>query len=158
MAVHPNIRVILLSGELGASVVSALKAGASGYLAKDAADRDLVDGIRAAADGRPVIAAAALGHVMDALRRSEERSPLTPRDRVMLECVAQGNTNEQIARELGHSISTVKAHLAALYAKVGASDRASALAICFRRGWISVVRRHVIGERDGAFLSNCHRR
>ncbi len=55
----------------------------------------------------------------------------------MLECVAQGNTNEQIARELGHSVSTVKAHLAALYAKVGASDRASALAICFRRGWIT---------------------
>ena len=137
LAVHPNIRVILLSGELGASVVSALKAGASGYLAKDAPDRDLVDGIRAAADGRPVIAASALRHVLDALKRSDEPSPLTPRDRAMLECVAQGNTNEQIARELGHSISTVKAHLAALYAKVGASDRASALAICFRRGWIT---------------------
>jgi DNA-binding NarL/FixJ family response regulator len=137
LAAHPNIRVILLSGELGASVVSALKAGACGYLAKEAADRDLVDGIRTAAGGRPVIADAVLGHVLDALRVAEDPSPLSRRDRTMLECIAQGNTNEQIARALGHSVSTVKADLAALYGKLGASDRASALAVCFRRGWIS---------------------
>ena len=149
--------MILLSGELGASVVSALKAGASGYLAKDAADRDLVDGIRAAADGRPVIAAAALGHVMDALRRIEEPSPLTPRDRAMLECVAQGNTNEQIARELGHSISTVKAHLAALYAKV--EQRSSVCARDLLPPRLDhVARTCEIDERDGAFLSIYHRR
>jgi DNA-binding NarL/FixJ family response regulator len=137
LAAHPNTRVILLSGELDASVVTALRAGACGYLAKDSADRDLVDGIRTAADGRPVIAASVLGHVLEALRRTEEPSPLTPRDRAMLECIAQGNTNEQIARELGYSVSTVKAHLGTLYEKVGASDRASALAVCLRRGWIT---------------------
>ena len=53
LAVHPQVRVILLSGELDASVVTALKAGACGYLAKDAADHDLLDGIRSAAEGRP---------------------------------------------------------------------------------------------------------
>jgi DNA-binding NarL/FixJ family response regulator len=137
LAVHPQIRVILLSGELDASVVTALKAGACGYLAKDAADHDLLDGIRSAADGRPVIASSVLGHVLDALRTTEHPSPLSPRDRAILECVALGNTNEQIARELGCSISTVKANLGALYEKVGASDRASALAICLRRGWIT---------------------
>ena len=69
--------------------------------------------------------------------RTEHPSPLSPRDRAILECVALGNTNEQIARELGCSISTVKANLGALYEKVGASDRASALAMCLRRGWIT---------------------
>ncbi len=137
LAAHPEIRVILLSGELGPSVVTALKAGAYGYLSKDTADQDLVAGIRNAVDGRPVIASSVLGHVLDALRRTQDPSPLTPRERAILECVAQGNTNEQISRELGHSISTVKAQLAAIYEKLGASDRASALAVCFRRGWIA---------------------
>jgi DNA-binding NarL/FixJ family response regulator len=137
LAVHPEIRVILLSGELGPSVVTALRAGAYGYLSKETADRDLVGSIRDAADGRPVIASSVLGHLLDALRRTQDPSPLTPRDRAILACVAQGSTNEQIAHELGHSISTVKAHLAALYERVGASDRASALAVCFRRGWIT---------------------
>ncbi len=137
LAARPDTRVILLSGELGPSVVSALKAGAYGYLSKDSADRDLVKGIRDAAAGHPVIASSVLGHVLDALRQQQDPSPLTPRDRAILVCVAEGNTNEQIARELGHSISTVKAQLAALYEKVGATDRASALAVCFRRGWLS---------------------
>ena len=136
LAAHPEIRVILLSGELGPSVVTALKAGAYGYLSKDTVDRDLVAGIRDAAGGRPVIASSVLGHVLDALRHTQDPSPLTPRERAILACVAKGRTNDQIAHELGHSISTVKAQLAAVYEKLGASDRASALAVCFRRGWL----------------------
>ena len=137
LAEYPETRVILLSGELGPSVVDALKAGACGYLSKDTADRDLVSGIRDAVEGRPVIASSVLGHVLEALRAIQEPSPLTPRERAILACVAQGSTNEQIAHELGYSVSTVKAQLVALYEKVGASDRASALAVCFRRGWLS---------------------
>lgn len=136
LAAYPEIRVILLSGELGPSVVTALKAGAIGYLSKDTVDRDLVGGIRDAAGGRPVIASSVLGHVLDALRHTQDPTPLTPREREILACVAQGSTNEQIARELGHSISTVKAQLAGIYDKLGATDRASALAVCFRRGWL----------------------
>ena len=137
LAAHPEIRVILLSAEMGPSVLTALKVGAYGYLSKDTADRDLVSGIREAAEGRPVIASSGLGLVLDALRPTQDSNPLTPRDRAILACVAQGSTNEQIARELGHSVSTVKAQLASLYEKLGASDRASALASCFRRGWIT---------------------
>lgn len=137
LAVHPEVRVILLSGDMGPSVVTALKAGAYGYLSKDTADRDLVGSIRDAADERPVIASSVLGHVLDALRTIQEPSPLTPRERAILGCIAQGSTNEQIAHELGYSVSTVKAQLAVLYEKVGASDRASALAVCFRRGWLT---------------------
>jgi DNA-binding NarL/FixJ family response regulator len=136
LASLPATRVILLSGEMGPGVVAALKAGAYGFLSKDTADRDLVAGIRDAACGRPVIASSVLGHVLDALRDPQDPSPLTPRERAILNCVAQGRTNEQIAGELGFSVSTVKAQLAALYEGLGASDRASALAVCLRRGWL----------------------
>ena len=137
LAELPETRVILLSGELGPSVVTALKAGAYGYISKDTAGQDLVVGIREAVGGRPVIASSALSHVLDALRNTQDPSPLKPRERAMLEYIAQGSTNEQIARELRVSISTVKVHLATLYEKVGATDRASALAVCFRRGWVT---------------------
>ena len=137
LTTYPSTRVILLSGDLGPSVVTALKAGAYGYLSKDTVDRDLVKGIRDAAEGRAVIASSVLGHVLDALRPTSDPNPLTSREHAIMLCVAQGATNEQIARELGHSISTVKAQLAALYERFGASDRASALAVCFRRGWLS---------------------
>jgi DNA-binding NarL/FixJ family response regulator len=79
LAAHPQIRVILLSGELGPSVVTALKAGAYGYLSKDTADRDLVGGIRNAMEGRPVIASSVLGHVLDALRHTQDPSHVNAR-------------------------------------------------------------------------------
>ena len=64
-------------------------------------------------------------------------NPLAPREKEILERVAEGHTNEQIARDTGMSVSTVKAQLTALFEKLGANDRASALAVSFRRGWIT---------------------
>lgn len=65
------------------------------------------------------------------------RGPLSESDRTLLELVADGCTNMQIAREMSVSVSTVKAHLSTLFKKLGARDRASALAVCFRSGWIT---------------------
>jgi len=59
---------------------------------------------------------------------------LSSRELDVVRLVADGRTNEQIARQLGVSLSTVKAELSALFAKLGATDRASAVAVCFRRG------------------------
>jgi DNA-binding NarL/FixJ family response regulator len=136
LAEHPAARIILLSGEQDPSVVAALRAGAYGFLSKTSIAQGLVTGIRDAANGRPVIAPALIGGVLDALRATQCPSPLTPREREILEAVASGGTNEQIAHELEVSVSTVKSELAAINEKSGASDRASALAVCFRRGWI----------------------
>jgi DNA-binding NarL/FixJ family response regulator len=59
---------------------------------------------------------------------------LSERELEVMRLVAEGRTNDQIARSLGTSVSTVKAQLSALFAKLGARDRASAVAACFRLG------------------------
>ena len=136
LAVHPDTRIILLSGEQSPSVVEALRAGAYGFLSKTEVTESLVQRIRDAAEGRPVIASEILGELLDTLREPHEPNPLTAREQRIVESVAQGSTNEQIAHELERSVSTVKAELATIFEKVGATDRASALAVCFRRGWL----------------------
>jgi DNA-binding NarL/FixJ family response regulator len=133
---RPDIRIVLLSGERDASVIAALKAGAYGFLSKAAITEGLVNGVRDAASGRPVLPATLVQDVLDALRAPRSPNPLTPRQRQIMEAVASGQTNEQIAHGLGLSVSTVKAELAAINERIGASDRASALAISFREGWI----------------------
>jgi DNA-binding NarL/FixJ family response regulator len=65
--------------------------------------------------------------------RSESLT-LSPRELRVMALVAEGRTNEQIARVLGLSLSTIKAELSTIFAKLGATDRASAVAACFRRG------------------------
>jgi DNA-binding NarL/FixJ family response regulator len=71
---------------------------------------------------------------MQARVASDARAALTPREVEVVTLVAQGRTNEQIARQLGVSLSTVKAELSTVFAKLEASDRASAVAACFRLG------------------------
>jgi DNA-binding NarL/FixJ family response regulator len=136
LAELPEARIIVLSGDEGPSVLDALRAGACGYLSKTTIVDSLVSGIRDAVAGRPVVGAEILDGLLDALRSAHEADPLNPRERRLMELVATGRTNEQIARELITSISTVKAQLASLYERLGATDRASALAVCFRRGWL----------------------
>jgi DNA-binding NarL/FixJ family response regulator len=137
LAEHPEARVIVLSGEKTPSVVEALQAGALGFLSKDAIGASLVEGIRAAADDRPIVSPTVLTGLIEALRQPQYANPLTGREKEIMQLVAAGNTNEQIGRALSVSISTVKALLAALFEKLGARDRASALAVCLRRGWIA---------------------
>jgi len=108
-----------------------------GVLSKRSVAQTLVDGIREAASGRPVVSPTLVGSLVGTLRDSRTANPLSPRERQILALVADGRTNDQIGRELGTSISTVKALLAGTFTKLGARDRASALAVCFRRGWIS---------------------
>jgi DNA-binding NarL/FixJ family response regulator len=137
LAGYPDARIIVLSGDDGPPVVQALKAGAFGFLSKMSITEGLIESIRDAAAGRPVVSSAFLRSVLDELRQTEQASPLNSRERQILELVADGRTNEQIGRAIGLSLSTVKAELAALFDKLGASDRAAALAVCFRRGWLT---------------------
>jgi DNA-binding NarL/FixJ family response regulator len=68
------------------------------------------------------------------VRELPAHDPLSSREFDVLGLVADGRTNEQIARQLDVSLSTVKAELSNAFAKLGATDRASAVAACFRRG------------------------
>ena len=131
----PDTRVIVLTGAGETEIaVQAVRAGAVGFLQKEAFETALLDGIRSAAAAEPTADPALSGSRSSG---SREPSVLSASDLRLLELVAEGYTNTQIARSMSVSVSTVKAHLSALFKKVGARDRASALAICFRNGWIS---------------------
>lgn len=135
---HPETRVIMLAARADAeTAVPALRAGAIGFLPKEAFGTTLIDGIRSAASGKVALTPDIVSSVVRELHAPASAKALTGDDRRLLELVAEGCTNTQIARAMSISVSTVKAHLSALFRKLGARDRASALAICFRKGWLT---------------------
>jgi len=133
---RPDTSVIIISGgDDPASALRAFQAGAIGFLPKATTGRFLVEGIRMAAGGRAVVTAETVASMLTNSMPSS--TPLTSREQMILELVADGQTNDKIARRLQVSVSTVKAQLTAMFEKLGATDRASAVAISFRGGWLS---------------------
>ena len=131
----PTARIIVLSSYAGdARVVSALKAGASGYLLKHTLRRELLDAIRAVHAGlRRIpteIATEIAAHAGD--------EALTARELDVLQQVAAGRSNKAIATDLQISESTVKAHLKAILAKLDADGRTHGVMIAVRRGIIQI--------------------
>ena len=121
-------------------IVAALDAGAVGYLLKDAEADDVLDGIRAVSRGESPIHPRAARALLGA-RRSAGRDTvgdpgggLTPREREVLSLVAAGLANKQIARRLGISDRTVKAHLTSVFARLGVEDRTQAALWAQRHG------------------------
>lgn len=113
-------------------VLPAIGAGATGYLLKDAPRAELLRAVRAAADGQGVLSPTVATRLMSRFR-APEPGPLSPRELEVLELVAAGNTNREAAGRLFLSEATVKAHLLNIYAKLGVSDRAAAVAEAFNR-------------------------
>jgi DNA-binding NarL/FixJ family response regulator len=122
---HPGVRVVVLTS-LGdeSRIRAALAAGARGYLLKHVSSEELLDAIRAAHAGDAPLDPRA-GRVLLDLRRRPERE-LTPRELEVLRLVADGLANKQIARRLGISERTVKAHLTSIMQRVGVTDRVQA--------------------------------
>lgn len=138
LAAYPEARIIILSAvEEPDPPLEAFRVGAIGFLPKASIAQFLVDAIRQAAAGKAVMTPDVVTNLVLALRGGPEASPLSSREQEILLLIAQGKTNDQIARLLDTSVSTVKAQLSALFEKLGATDRASALAVCFRRGWLT---------------------
>ncbi|HEU4454480.1 MAG TPA: response regulator transcription factor [Longimicrobium sp.] len=132
-AIDPDARVIALTTYDGdADIHRALSAGACAYLIKDALVEQLVAAIRAAAAGKRVIPAP----VAVRLAEFTPRADLTARELEVLRHVSRGLGNKEIAREIGRSPETVKAHLESIFAKLGARDRAHAVTIALQRGFI----------------------
>lgn len=125
----PMAVVVITTFDLDEYVHGALKAGARGFLLKDAGPELLVQAIHAAAEGdaliAPSVTARLLATFADAAPRQARRpvEPLTEREEEVLLTVARGRTNAEIAAELYISLSTVKTHLASLMAKLGARNR-----------------------------------
>lgn len=117
--------VVLTSLSDRERILAALDAGAVGYLLKDAEPAELVGGIRAAARGESPLAPKAARAVLTA-RAERERAGLSEREREVLQCVAEGMSNKLIARKLGISEKTVKAHLTRVFQQIGVTDRTQA--------------------------------
>ncbi|MCX4815054.1 response regulator transcription factor [Streptomyces sp. NBC_01239] len=143
--------LILTTFDLDEYAHEALRAGASGFLLKDAHPEELLAGIRAVASGDAVIAPALTRRLLDAyarhLPRSSPEGPatvpathdprirsLTEREREILVAIGQGWTNGEIAERLFLSESTVKTHVGRVLAKVGARDRIQAVILAYDLG------------------------
>ena len=118
--------LVLTSFSDAERILDALDAGAVGYLLKDAAPDEVIDGVRAVARGESPLHPKAARELLRQRRRASERPQLTPRELEILELVRQGFANKQIARRLGISDRTVKAHLTAAFQRIGVADRTAA--------------------------------
>jgi DNA-binding NarL/FixJ family response regulator len=107
-------------------VVEALEAGAIGYLLKDAEPAELITAIRSAARGESPLDPRAARTMLSAQRAAGPLESLTDREREVLGLVAEGLPNKQIARKLGISEKTVKAHLTSAFRTIGVDDRVQA--------------------------------
>ena len=117
--------VILTSFSERDEILTALDAGAIGYLLKDAEPDELIRGVRAAAHGESPLAPKAARELLGS-RSSPPPSQLTDRELEVLRLVTRGLPNKLIARELGISEKTVKAHLTTVFQRIGVSDRVQA--------------------------------
>ena len=126
----PVAVVVITTFDLDEHVHAALRAGARGFLLKDAGPELLVQAIRSAANGDALIAPSVTVRLLAAFSDklaeappAQPREPLTAREEEVLVTVARGRTNAEIADELHISLSTAKTHLASLMAKLGARNR-----------------------------------
>jgi DNA-binding NarL/FixJ family response regulator len=120
-----------------ASVLGALRAGARGYLTKDAGAEQIRAAMEAVARGEAALDPAVQHHVVAALATPAEVTlpdDLTPREAEVLGLIAEGLTNAEIAERLVVSAATVKSHVNHIFAKIGARDRAQAVVYAYVNG------------------------
>jgi DNA-binding NarL/FixJ family response regulator len=139
----PNVKVLMLTTYADdRSVIDALRAGARGYLTKDAGADEIREALRQVTAGNAAIDPAVQHHLLDALVGSATESDsgarlpdgLTPREAEVLTLIAAGLSNAEIAAQLVVGETTVKSHINHLFAKTGVRDRAQAVTYAYRHG------------------------
>lgn len=141
---HPNVNVLALTMHEDESYVfKLLRSGASGYVLKRAAAQDLVQAVRAAAKGEaflyPSVARKVVEDYLKRVEAGENRDRydgLTDREKEILTLIAQGQSNQEIARKLYISIKTVQTHRAHILEKLGLHDRTELVRYAIRKGLI----------------------
>jgi DNA-binding NarL/FixJ family response regulator len=129
----PDARILALTTYEGdADIRRALEAGASGYLLKDMLLTEVLTAVRAVWRGERVIPVA----VAARLAEFPERSDLTEREAEVLQLVARGLSNKEVARAIGRTDETVKIHLKNAFAKLDVADRTEAVTVALTRGLI----------------------
>jgi len=139
-ALRPGLKLLMLSMHDNEQYLfEALKAGASGYVLKSAADRDLVEACRSALRGEPFLYPAAVAALISDFLERDDRDPpdpLTPRELQVVKLIAEAHTNAQIAGVLQISVKTVERHRENVLAKLGLRDRVELTRYAIRRGLI----------------------
>ncbi|MDP8961289.1 MAG: response regulator transcription factor [Actinomycetota bacterium] len=130
----PRMAVVVVTmDDEDSSVRTALQRGAAGYLLKDASATELHRALTAAAEGQFTLSSSLTSRVPGLMGGREDRSPargvpsLTPRERSIMELLAKGRSNDDIARSFGVSTKTVRNQLSLLYTKLAVSDRSQAV-------------------------------
>lgn len=139
---YPSVRIIILSMHDTQEFVSqALKAGATGYVLKDAAPLELEFALQAVANGETYLSPRVSRQVVQSLVRPPDVEPgleiLSPRQREILKAVATGRTTKQIAYDLGLSIKTIETHRAQVMERLGIHDVAGLVRYSIRIGLIN---------------------
>jgi DNA-binding NarL/FixJ family response regulator len=139
----PSTRVVVLSMNASEEVVlQAMRAGAAGYLLKSVTTAELEQAVRAVVRGETYLATAISRHVVDAYVRKAQAEPtslerLTPRQREVLQLIAEGHTSKEIARRLSISVKTAEAHRSQLMEALDIHDIAGLVRYAIRMGVIS---------------------
>jgi NarL family two-component system response regulator LiaR len=134
----PNTKILILSAHQDSDhVISLLEAGALSYLSKTASLNELLDAIRATAQGESILPPSVASIVVKHLAGKTSPLPevLTSREMEVLRWVAKGLTNEQIGLKLHLSARTIEAHLTHIYTKLNVNSRTEAALIAQKRGW-----------------------
>lgn len=139
-SITPHTQIVVLTAHTDdARVVAALRAGAIGYVRKDAEPEILLAAVRAAARGQSMLDPAVAGSVLqDLVTSTEIRRDLTERELEVLRLLAHGRTNRQIAEELVLGEETVKTHVGNILAKLHLAHRTQAVVHAFKQGLISL--------------------
>ena len=136
-AEHPETQILVLTTyETDADILRAIETGASGYLLKDAPPEELFGAIRVAAEGNSPLAPTVAARLMQRMRGSAEEENLSTREIEVLELVARGTSNKEIAKRLWVSETTVKSHMLHIFDKLGVTDRTAAVTAALKRGII----------------------
>ena len=134
---RPGVLVLTVF-DLDEYVYSALRAGASGFLLKDADPEELIAAVRTVGESAAVISPTATARLLRSIRDKQSVDvPLTPREREILVLMALGHTNQEIADELFISLPTVKTHVGRVLMKTDSRDRVHAVLYAFRNGLVS---------------------
>lgn len=140
---HPEVRVLVLTTyDADEWVFDAVRAGAAGYLLKDAPREELLSAVKGTAEGKTHVDPAVAGKLFAKIVQGPPPlnaavfKTLTERERELLRLLAEGMTNAEIARRLHLSEGTVRNYVSSILAKLGVSDRTQAVAIAFRHGLV----------------------
>ena len=142
---HPQIAIVMLSMHSDESyVLRALKAGAKGYLLKDSAETDLIRAVHSVAESKsffsPAVSKVLLDDYVRKLKRSGTEDPydlLTPREREVLQLVAEGNSNKDVANLLNLSVYTIETHRSNIMEKLNLHGVPELILYAVRKGVIS---------------------